>query len=61
MLYGGVGSTLYALEYGETNSTVWRPYMWPIKMVMCFALVLMLLQATSELIKDIARIQDKVL
>jgi len=59
MLYGGVGSTSYALQYGETNSTAWRPYMWPIKIVMCFAIVLMILQATSELIKDIARIQDK--
>ncbi len=61
MLYGGVGSTSYALQYGETNSTAWRPYMWPIKVVMCFAIVLMILQATSELMKDIARIQDKEL
>jgi len=59
MLYGGIGSTSYALEYGETNSSAWRPYMWPIKIVMCFAIVLMVLQASAEFFKDIARIQDK--
>lgn len=59
LLYGGIGSTSYALEYGETNSTAWRPFMWPIKIVMCFAIVLMILQASSEFFKDIARIQEK--
>lgn len=59
LLYGGVGSTSYAIEYGEVNSTAWRPYMWPIKVVMCFALVLMIFQALSEFCKDIARIQHK--
>lgn len=59
MLYGGIGSTSYAIETGEVNSTAWRPYMWPVKVVMCFAIVLMILQATSELFKDIAHIQDK--
>jgi len=59
MLYGGIGSTSYAIEYGETNSSAWRPYMWPIKVVMCLAIVLMILQASAEFFKDIARIQDK--
>jgi len=59
MLYGGIGSTSYAIEYGEVNSTAWRPYMWPIKVVICFALLLMIFQSTSELCKDIARIQNK--
>jgi len=61
LLYGGVGSTMYAFEFGEKNSTAWRPFMWPIKTVMCEAIFLMILQATSELFKDIARIQDKEL
>jgi TRAP-type mannitol/chloroaromatic compound transport system permease small subunit len=61
LLYGGVGSTMYAFEFGEKNSTAWRPFMWPIKTVMCVAIFLMILQATSELFKDIARIQDKEL
>lgn len=59
MLYGGLGSTLYSIDVGETNSSAWRPYMWPVKVVMCFAIVLMILQASSEFLKDIARIQDK--
>ncbi|PJB41499.1 MAG: C4-dicarboxylate ABC transporter, partial [Comamonadaceae bacterium CG_4_9_14_3_um_filter_60_33] len=46
-------------EYGETNSSAWRPYMWPIKVVMCLAIILMILQASAEFFKDIARIQDK--
>jgi TRAP-type mannitol/chloroaromatic compound transport system permease small subunit len=57
MLYGGVGSTLYAFEYGERSSSVWRPIMWPIKVVMCVGFVLMLLQAVAEFFKDVARIR----
>lgn len=39
----------------ERSSTAWRPYIWPVKAIMVVGLVLMLLQAVSELIKDIAR------
>lgn len=39
----------------ERSSTAWRPYIWPIKAIMIVGLFLMLLQALSELIKDIAR------
>ncbi|MEL6571659.1 MAG: TRAP transporter small permease subunit [Pseudomonadota bacterium] len=39
----------------ERSSTAWRPYIWPIKVIMIVGLFLMLLQALSELIKDIAR------
>jgi len=58
MLYGGIGSLSYSLQYGETNPTVWRPYTWPIKLTLCVALVLMILQASAEFIKDIARVQE---
>lgn len=37
----------------ERSRTIWRPYLWPIKAVMCAGLLLMLLQALSELAKDI--------
>jgi len=59
LLFGGIGSLSYSLQYGETNPTTWRPYTWPIKSVMCLAVVLMFFQASSEFCKDIARIQDK--
>ena len=39
----------------ERSSTSWRPFIWPIKTIMIFGLTLMLLQALSELCKDIAR------
>lgn len=39
----------------EKSSTAWRPVIWPIKAIMITGLFLMLLQALSELIKDIAR------
>jgi TRAP-type mannitol/chloroaromatic compound transport system permease small subunit len=57
LLYGGIDSTSYAIEYGERSYSAWRPYMWPIKVVTCIGIFLMLLQAVSELIKDIARIK----
>jgi len=57
LLYGGIDSTLYAFDYNERSYSAWRPYMWPIKLVTCIGIVLMLLQAVSELCKDIARIR----
>lgn len=57
MLYGGWDSLSYSLKYGERSPTAWRPYLWPIKLTMCIGLFLMLLQAISELIKDIATIK----
>lgn len=59
LLYGAYDSTSYAIKYGERSPSAWRPYMWPIKVVMCVGLVLMLLQAISELFKDIARIRGE--
>jgi len=57
LLYGGLSSTAYSLEYGERSATAWRPYMWPIKILMCVGILLMLLQAIAELFKDIARLR----
>lgn len=54
VLYGGIDSTLYALEYGERSRTVWRPYMAPIKIVICIGTLLMILQSICYLIRDIA-------
>lgn len=43
----------------ERSRTIWRPYLWPIKTVMVVATVLMLLQALSELAKDILRLRGE--
>ena len=59
LLYGAYDSTSYAIQYGERSPSAWRPYMWPIKVVMCIGFSLMLLQAVSELLKDIARIRGE--
>ena len=55
LLYGGISSSTYAIEFGERAHSVWRPYMWPVKVVATFGIFLMLLQASAELIRDIAR------
>jgi TRAP-type mannitol/chloroaromatic compound transport system permease small subunit len=43
----------------ETSRRSWRPYMWPIKLIMIVGIFLMLLQAVSELFKDIFRIRGE--
>ena len=59
LLWGGIDSTLYALQYGERSNSAWRPYMSPVKITMCIGILLMLLQSISELIKDVATITGK--
>ncbi len=54
MLYGAVDSTAYSIQMGERNPTAWRPYLWPIKVVICVAFVLMILQALAYLVRDLA-------
>lgn len=58
LLYGAIDSTSYALQYNERSATAWRPYMAPIKILMCLGFFLMLLQAISELIKDIKLLRE---
>ena len=53
LLYGGISSTTYAIEYGERAHSVWRPYMWPVKSIATLGIFLMLLQAIAELFRDI--------
>lgn len=55
LLWGGVESTAYALEYAERKSGLWRPYMAPVKIVMVIGIVLMILQCTAFFIRDLAR------
>jgi TRAP-type mannitol/chloroaromatic compound transport system permease small subunit len=57
MLYGGLESLGYAVEYSERSPTAWRPPLWPIKTIMCTGIFLMLMQAIAELIRDIAHIR----
>ena len=59
LLYGAIDSTAYSLQYNERSPTAWRPMLWPIKIIMCTGIFLMLLQAMSEFFKDIAKLQGK--
>jgi len=43
----------------ERSSSVWRPYLWPVKAVMILGFFLMLLQCVSELFKDVLRIKGE--
>ncbi|WP_322988471.1 TRAP transporter small permease subunit [Hoeflea sp.] len=53
LLYGAVSSTTYAIEYGERAHSVWRPYMWPVKLIGGVGIFLMLLQTFAEFLRDI--------
>ena len=59
LLYGAIDSTTYSLQYNERSPTSWRPLLWPIKIIMCVGIFLMLLQAISEFFKDIAKLKGK--
>lgn len=61
LLWGGIDSTIYALEVGERSRTVWRPYMAPIKIVICTGVVLMILQSVAFLIRDIATLRGETI
>ncbi len=61
LLYGGINSTAYAIAYSERSPSLWRPMMWPVKSIMCFGIFLMLLQAVSELIKDVFTLRGETI
>lgn len=45
------------LGFLERSSTAWRPILWPIKVVLCVGIFLMILQALAEFFKDISRLR----
>lgn len=53
------GPEAAAAEFGhmERSASAWRPYLWPIKVIMVVGIFLMLLQAISELGKDVLRVR----
>ncbi len=59
LLYGGIDSTIYSYEYKQRTPSVWRPYIWPVKVMMCTGIFLMLLQAISEFFKDVLKLHGE--
>jgi len=61
LLFGSVSSAYYAIDYGERSFSAWRPYMWPIKLIMVFGIFMMLLQAIAQFFKDLAAARGRPL
>ena len=61
LLVGGLSSTQYALEYGQKNYSTWGPPLAPIKIIMAFGILVMLLQAIAMLFKDWATYKGKAI
>lgn len=59
LLYGGISSTIYAFEYGETSRSIWQPKMAPVKVIMDIGIFLTLLQAIAMFFKNIAEATDR--
>ena len=55
LLVGSISSTIYAIEYDQRKFSQWNPSMVPIKLIMVFGIILMLLQTISTFFKDIAK------
>jgi TRAP-type mannitol/chloroaromatic compound transport system permease small subunit len=59
LFLGGISATNYAIVYNQKNYTSWAPVLWPIKVIMTVGIFLMLLQAVSTFLKDIAAARGK--
>jgi TRAP-type mannitol/chloroaromatic compound transport system permease small subunit len=59
--FGGLITGAEQIGRMETSSSVWRPWLWPIKSIMIFGIVLMLLQCFSELLKDVLRLRGETI
>ena len=55
LLIGSISSTIYAFETDQRLFSMWNPSVIPIKMIMVFGIVLMLLQAISTFFKDLPK------
>ncbi len=55
LLIGAISSTRYAIQYDQHKFSQWNPSLIPIKIIMVFGIVLMLLQSISIFFKDIAK------
>jgi TRAP-type mannitol/chloroaromatic compound transport system permease small subunit len=61
LLYGSISSLEYAIEYDQRKFSQWNPSMIPIKIIMVFGIVLMLLQSVSMFFKDLAKARGKTI
>ena len=59
LLIGSISSLTYTLETNQRLFTAWAPYVWPIKSIMTFGILLMLLQSIAIFFKDIAKVLNR--
>ncbi len=59
LLIGSISSLNYTIETNQRLFTAWAPYVWPIKSIMTFGILLMLLQSIAIFFKDIAKVLDR--
>jgi len=59
LLFGAISSTQYAIQYDQRKFSQWNPSMIPIKLIMVFGIILMILQSFSIFFKDLAKVQGK--
>ncbi|MBY5976355.1 TRAP transporter small permease subunit [Phaeobacter italicus] len=53
----GLDAASAKLGYLERSSTAWRPFLWPVKTILCLGVSLMLLQCLAELFRDLGRLR----
>tara|TARA_R110002012_G_scaffold270164_1_gene454561 strand:+ start:135 stop:701 length:567 start_codon:yes stop_codon:yes gene_type:complete len=59
--FSGLVTGSEEIGHMEKSSSAWRPYLWPIKVVMIVGIFLMLLQCLSELLKDVLRLKGEAI
>ncbi|MYM55901.1 TRAP transporter small permease subunit [Thalassovita mangrovi] len=59
LVTGGFDAAGEKLGYLERSPTAWRPFLWPVKTLLCFGVFLMLLQTLAELFRDLGRIRGE--
>ena len=58
LFYGSISSLEYTIQTKQRLFTAWAPYVWPIKSLMLFGILLMLLQAISMFFKNLAKVKN---
>jgi len=59
LVWGGVQSSMYALQYNQKNYSSWSPPLAPIKIIVTAGMFLMLLQAFALWVRDVAQALGK--
>lgn len=54
----GIAGVQDRLGFLEVSPTAWRPPLWPIKIVLCVGVFLMILQALAEFFRDIEYLRE---